>query len=646
MRNIKAAANNHAKLRFKSWGRNLRTAVFCTSTILAEERLRMPPKSREVKRPRLALSCVVCRRRKVRCGKELPQCHNCERLGNTCVYNTGTRDPSTGRVLRVVEEHIRGSTETLRDDGNVLSRPDEYAVREDGQDKTPELEVSGRERDLPPEHLSTQRGSRSRYIGRSFWASVSGQEQPNDFFYDEPEGPTDLPPPHLSFTLLAKTLHALPKKLTCDVLLNSFFTGVYPVYSLIDATRFRSNYHEFWDWCGKDNCMPIKALVQDPTFICLLFAVLLAGASVASETSRNVDISQKPDTNDTANQLRGACLGALTACRYTQHPTLNTLIASILVHHFTKKESIEMAMFVSTVTRLAQTMGLHQEWDLHFPDVETRRRVWWHIIWLDVQTSISSGLPICCGGDMLGGVQMPSGTDEDSVIMLYATGQCKATKLQSQIILQFQGTRTISQGRIAELATSKDQLDHSIDNLISKIPVQGFPERGMFPSSFTNASPQTLSSLYDDQAKDPSVLGAWARIMLSLLKLETTIMLQKPLLESPDSPNAQPPWQSIAQLCLDYLKIYLLLRTPIFEPYAWFYSQCYGPRQCVLLIMLFLFYHRHSKLEDEQAMMCCVDETLEYCASRQRSLFGSEEQTESQLALKSLAHLRKELDKD
>jgi hypothetical protein len=51
-----------------------------------------------IKRPRLALSCAKCRRRKVRCGREHPQCTNCSRMNETCVYNTGIRDELTGRV--------------------------------------------------------------------------------------------------------------------------------------------------------------------------------------------------------------------------------------------------------------------------------------------------------------------------------------------------------------------------------------------------------------------------------------------------------------------------------------------------------------------------------------------------------------------
>ena len=53
---------------------------------------------RQVKRPRLSLSCGVCRSRKVRCGREQPECTNCLRMNKTCVYESLVRDELTGRL--------------------------------------------------------------------------------------------------------------------------------------------------------------------------------------------------------------------------------------------------------------------------------------------------------------------------------------------------------------------------------------------------------------------------------------------------------------------------------------------------------------------------------------------------------------------
>lgn len=124
--------------------------------------------SHAVKRPRLALSCVVCRRRKVKCGKEKPQCHNCERLGEICAYDTSIRDTETGRVLRAAE-----TEETDTPSQAALGQPTFH-----GQEKVFDEPVASGDRHqipLAPDYLSFQRGARVRHIGRTFWGFVNGR---------------------------------------------------------------------------------------------------------------------------------------------------------------------------------------------------------------------------------------------------------------------------------------------------------------------------------------------------------------------------------------------------------------------------------------------------------------------------------------
>ena len=266
------------------------------------------PEARQVKRPRLALNCVICRRRKVRCGKEQPQCRNCERLGETCVYNIGTRDPTTGRVLPATEEEE--SSEPPPSNDAVIPPPrNPESSRQDGQDVAlVQHQVPGDELPLPPDHEFVQRGSLSRLIGKSFWGFVTGQEKLNDaFFCDKHDEPADLPPSYISFVSMTKSLFALPNKPVCEALLNSFMVGVHPVHPVVDEMVFRSKWGEFWEWCGEDVLHTTTRLIQDPTFICLLFAILLVGASAAPESTWEIRALQGLDRGETISQLRTAC---------------------------------------------------------------------------------------------------------------------------------------------------------------------------------------------------------------------------------------------------------------------------------------------------------------------------------------------------
>ena len=53
-----------------------------------------------IMRPRQSLSCIVCRRRKIRCGKEQPACANCVRFNETCKYETDKPDLASRQAKR------------------------------------------------------------------------------------------------------------------------------------------------------------------------------------------------------------------------------------------------------------------------------------------------------------------------------------------------------------------------------------------------------------------------------------------------------------------------------------------------------------------------------------------------------------------
>lgn len=178
-----------------------------------------------IKRPRLALSCFECRRRKVRCGREHPQCTNCSRMNETCVYNTGFRDELTGRVrhaslndqnshceIRLANHgsipetgtwpgaHAPGilgtpgseveSTTTLPLDiqsACSTNRVDNLLYRNEPSTSTnnvPNADSSPHATSKPTAHkpipicsdyLSLDQNGRSRFISRAFWGLIAGK---------------------------------------------------------------------------------------------------------------------------------------------------------------------------------------------------------------------------------------------------------------------------------------------------------------------------------------------------------------------------------------------------------------------------------------------------------------------------------------
>lgn len=359
-------------------------------------------------------------------------------------------------------------------------------------------------------------------------------------------------------------LRSLPTKPVSDALLETFFLAVWPLVPLLHPPSLQADYDEFWDWCrNSESALPSAKLRDDPTLICLLFAVLYCGASAAPAASWTHPNLQDLQKETTVSHLKSAYTTSLSLCQHLEHPTLNTLVSTLLTTPFLDRPFQPMCSLVhiSTTVRIAQTMGLHREgtWSaLSSTDKEIRRRVWWHIVWLDVQSSISTGLTPCCGNEALEAVSMveihheessdiparrsprtASVTNGPSVAILYAIGRFQTARLQARIVAHLQSAQGPTQDGFGELATDAKELQRKIDSLIARVPTQGIPEKGYIPSRLANASPSTHPSLYKDDASQPTVFAAWVRIMLTLTKSEISILLQKPFLAPPDSTNAQ-----------------------------------------------------------------------------------------------------------
>lgn len=261
-------------------------------------------------------------------------------------------------------------------------------------------------------------------------------------------------------------------------------------------------------------------------------------------------------------QLKTAFYTSLKLCQYLQHPTFNTLVSSLLAYSCSKQgsEPVDDLSFVEMVVRVAQSMGLHRDGALFGLDTvtcELRRRVWWHIVWLDVQASILNGSQTCYGGsETQSDVRMVAETrDEDisqsnrgfltrtatlpsgasSVIMLFAIGRYETARFKHFLINRLHSAKGLARSEFEEFVTAAQKLHLRIDTLTARIPALGIPERGFIPSRLANASPLTHERLYGDHANQPTVFTSWIRIVLKMMKTEVAILLQKQFLGRADA---------------------------------------------------------------------------------------------------------------
>lgn len=363
-----------------------------------------------------------------------------------------------------------------------------------------------------------------------------------------------LPQPHIDSLALATILFLIPPKPVCDSLLLSFLLGVRPIYPLIHLPTFDSDYNAFWHWYQNlDTALPAKKLIDDPTFLCLLFNILYCGAATASSEFWAAGALCNVKRGLVLEQLMNASSASLRLVQHLRFPTFNTLVASLLMHSCLRKEceSNDHSGFVGAMVRISQTMGLHLEASqlgLDAVSCEMRRRVWWHVLWLDLQHSIFTGSPLYfhdhetrqnvamvsenrdrdISGPQPTGQSMLSGPGSAS--MLFAIGRFEFTRFERLVFSHLYSTGGL-EGHQNEINDSVRKFELIINTLIARMPAQGIPEQGSIPYRLANASPLSRQEVYWDHFHEPTAFTTWARIMLSMMKTEIAIFLGRLSLE-------------------------------------------------------------------------------------------------------------------
>ncbi len=379
--------------------------------------------------------------------------------------------------------------------------------------------------------------------------------------------PENVPPAHIDVSGMANLVTMMPNKAICDSLFGSFYLMVHPVHSLIHLPTFRTDYNNYWQWCrNSDISMPDNKLLSDPTFLCLMFSVLYCGATASPPELWSTGKLQGLQKEKTVENLRKTFSASLKMCQHLQYPTLATLTSSLLAHSCTESNvgHLEDLGFAHMTVRIAQSMGLHRDgssFGLDPISCEMRRRVWWHVVWLDVQISMTHGSQVCLGtSESDSNVAMVSEISDldlssrmislasrstspppgpTSVAMLLTQARCETAKFKRSLATSFQSGAHIEQTQLDHLLSAAKSIQARLDHIIERIPSEGLLKDGSISSHIANASPQTHEWLYSDSIGEATVWGTWARLMIVMYRTEVAISVQKPFLERADSRRKQ-----------------------------------------------------------------------------------------------------------
>ncbi|QQK48436.1 C6 transcription factor, putative [Penicillium digitatum] len=293
-------------------------------------------------------------------------------------------------------------------------------------------------------HLSLEDGGRSRYVGTTYWAYISGeinelnkllrdqnsshdQSTPvknNEYITDshadgrqswrESTGSSTplIAPRSRSFhqsilfpsgdspsinenVVKPEMLDHIPTRRQSHILYKGFISGIHAISPVIHPPSILKLYRAFWDWYDYSSYSGESC--PNPSFLPLLYAIWYGGS---------VTISMRVIEAEFNASSRSALLTIyneevtrwLTNIKFPRSPSLQGLAAYLIVQTIVTKEEepLTTSLFVSLAMRVAQTMGLHRDpakFGIEPCEAEYRRRLWWHIMHMDGVVAMSSGLP-------------------------------------------------------------------------------------------------------------------------------------------------------------------------------------------------------------------------------------------------------------
>ncbi|KAI9375699.1 fungal-specific transcription factor domain-containing protein [Aspergillus egyptiacus] len=364
-------------------------------------------------------SCVTCRRRKVRCDKRSP-CSNCVRAGIECIFPAPVRAPRKAKRARTENagllsrlrqlENIVEAAITNQNGPSAPSPPQERSEESSARSQN-ECEAgclmtaAAQNRSPRLEHgfgRLVVEDNRSRYVSNRFWASLGDQiEELQDILDpsssdDEDSSPSGPPSGYgtthdgmlFGFYSLAHSLqnfHPPPDKV--PVLRQIYAENVRPLLPVVygpAAQQIFITAARTTNALDKNN----EALV-----LAMYFAAIV---SMQNEQC----IAQLGEARDTlVGRYRFAVEQALSKANLMNTQSLTLMQAAIIFLNAVRRDDDTKFVWSMSalIIRLAQGLGLHRDgnnFKLKPFEVEMRRRVWWHIILLDLRSSEDHGTDV------------------------------------------------------------------------------------------------------------------------------------------------------------------------------------------------------------------------------------------------------------
>jgi hypothetical protein len=181
--------------------------------------------------------------------------------------------------------------------------------------------------------------------------------------------------------VFALTNH-FPSRETCQPFFENFLVGGHPILPVCDIPTLRQQYDDFWTtispWYSAESLV-------------LILTVLYIGAANAS----SVDILN----SSTILRLYEEMFSIVDFASYHARDTTASiqLLQGYTIMNTYKASHLPPFSafgFLPQAIRFAQSLRLHAEKNSgNSIELEIRRRIWWHLLFLDIESTVATGLP-------------------------------------------------------------------------------------------------------------------------------------------------------------------------------------------------------------------------------------------------------------
>ena len=394
------------------------------------------------KRPRPVLSCLECRRKKLKCDRLLP-CDRCQKSRLSCAYSD-EQEP-TGRGSSVIEsrdESVRPRKrarqiplEALHSQSyNIQSTP--VGIIEDLQARVTALEQAAQANGLSQSHnpADEQHGfatsapephlplSRARAHGKSLGLmanfdeartfmqkllrpsddpdiqSISNQLKTLQSMVRAPRRSISRPQPQ---AIEAEMIALLPSKEMCSQLLEVYFENFEHCLRILHRPSFLAEYESFWSFREGGNFVGNTKNNDNPTFVPRLLATLLVACTAnIAPICKEARLAGRSERASAYELLDSWSRGLKSRDKTSLH-ALQVGTLRMLVHHERPLSAEETWSNSGTLLRLAMAGSLHLEPDPKgsLLDCEQKRRLFATLLEMELASSVMCGMPTMLTAD-------------------------------------------------------------------------------------------------------------------------------------------------------------------------------------------------------------------------------------------------------